>query len=534
MAKGSALRGASLLIALQLASRLLTFAANQALLRFLNAPLLGFAARLEGFYLAVVFFAREAARVAVQRQSVSAGGSDGGDGTGKGKGEGKDGGSARQGQAVVNLSYIPPVLGLLVAFVLGHLMRSDSSAQSDVSFNAALAYYALAATLELLSEPSFALAQLSLRFGTRAAGEALAGVARCAVTLGSAWAASQRGEVGVLPFAYGQVAFGAVVFAWYSVAGWGIATDGGFSILPRQIGRGGKRRDAEKKKGETADGGDYFLGYFYKPTLRLAGTMTAQSIVKHFLTQGDTFLVSILSTPRAQGVYALAGNYGGLIARLLFQPVEESSRAYFSRLLSEPSRAAVTRARGDLHRLLRVYLLLSVPVVTLAPLFAEPLLGIVAGGRWAGEAGAALRAYCAYIPLLALNGVLEAFVSSVATEAQVRRQAGFMTGCSAMFGAAAWLSLRVLPVEPAVGLVLANGVNMLCRIVWCAWFIGGYFREKGVGFDGVGVVPGGLAVGVCVAGRWVTGRGVEIWGGKGAFMDVVVMGALAVPIAALL
>ena len=62
--------------------------------------------------------------------------------------------------------------------------------------------------------------------------------------------------------------------------------------------------------------------------------MMAQSVVKHVLTQGDTFLVSLLSTPEVQGTYALANNYGGLLARLLFQPVEESSRTYFSRVLS--------------------------------------------------------------------------------------------------------------------------------------------------------------------------------------------------------
>ena len=538
MAQGSALKGATLLVALQLTTRLLTFAANQALLRFLDAPLLGFAARLEAFYLAVVFFARDAGRVAVQRQPAR----------GKGAtdaGGGGDEEEAREGQAVVNLSYIPPVLGLLVAAALASAMRNPD----PPSFNAALKSYALAAVLELLAEPSFALAQLRLRFGARAAAEAAAGVARCAVTLLSAWRASSRGqEVGVMPFAHGQLAFGVVLFCAYTLSGWGIARRGGFSLLPRRIasrkdpsGHSGKEKQQHRGpdddgEAETEGEANYLLGYFYKPTLRLAGTMSAQSVVKHFLTQGDTFLVSLLSTPRAQGIYALASNYGGLAARLLFQPVEESSRAYFSRQLAgNPApRDAVTKARGDLRRLLRVYLVLSVPVVGLAPLLAEPLLAIVAGGRWGQEAGAALRAYCAYIPLLALNGVLEAFVSSVASAAQVRAQAAFMAACSAAFGVAAFLALRVLPVEPAVGLVLANGVNMLCRIAWCGVFVRRYFGERGLGFDWAALMPGGLTVGVCVVGRYVLTRAAEVWGTGGAFMDVVVMGAAAVPVVALL
>lgn len=39
-------------------------------------------------------------------------------------------------------------------------------------------------------------------------------------------------------------------------------------------------------------------------------TMTSQSIVKHFLTEGDKFLVSYWSPLQDQGGYAIAVNYG--------------------------------------------------------------------------------------------------------------------------------------------------------------------------------------------------------------------------------
>lgn len=563
MAEGSALRGASLLISLGLVSKLLTFAANQALLRLLDAPLLGFAARLEGFYLAVVFFAREAVRVAVQRQPGRTSGDGSKDGGLKGendeelkddehKGEEKPNDknvskdeqtpktraqSAEEGQAVVNISYIPPIIGALASLLIGYAMLSDSPDHGKVSFNDALFLYALAAGLELLSEPAFALTQLRLRLGTRAGAEALGGAARCAATLGSAWEASRGGGAGagVLPFAYGQVAYGGVLLAVYGAVGLGIAREGGFSIFPRPIRGIPKKAQDGKEKGPTGEqGGNYLLGYLHKPTLRLASSMAAQNTIKHFLTQGDTLLVSLLSTPHAQGVYALASNYGGLVARLLLQPVEESCRTYFSRLLSDPSAAAARRASGDLGRILRVYLVVAVPIVAIAPLFAKPALGVVAGQKWADEAGGALAAYCAYIPLLALNGVLEAFVASVAGEGEVHKQSAAMAGFSLVFGASAFVALRVLPVEAGVGLVLANGVNMLCRIAWCAWFVGGYFRGKGVGFDAVGLLPGGMTVGVCLVGRYVIEKGVEVVGVEGGLMGVLVMGGMAVPVACLL
>ncbi|KAL2104712.1 hypothetical protein VUR80DRAFT_9803 [Thermomyces stellatus] len=75
---------------------------------------------------------------------------------------------------------------------------------------------------------------------------------------------------------------------------------------------------------------------------------------------------------------------------------------------------------------------------------------------------------------------------------------------------------------------------MLCRIAWCARFVAGYFAERGLGFDALGLLPGGAAVGVCVAGRYVLEKGVEVWGGRGPFTDVLVMGVLAVPVVALL
>jgi oligosaccharide translocation protein RFT1 len=38
--------------------------------------------------------------------------------------------------------------------------------------------------------------------------------------------------------------------------------------------------------------------------------MTGQSVIKHFLTEGDKFLISRLSPLADQGGYAVASNYG--------------------------------------------------------------------------------------------------------------------------------------------------------------------------------------------------------------------------------
>ncbi|KAL2133667.1 hypothetical protein VTI74DRAFT_1945 [Chaetomium olivicolor] len=488
-----ALRGASLLILLQIASRAITFVANQALLRFLTAQLLGVSTQLEVYYLSVIFFARESLRVAIQRQDCSLSSKNGK----------QDGGAKHSAQAAINLGYVAIALGIPLAALFGWLYLNSISAATVASAQnlvVSLYIYALAAVLELVSEPAFVVMQTRLQFGTRAAAESVATFLRCVITLGAAvWGANRN--LGVLPFALGQLSYGVGLLAVYSWQGAGLARREGFSLLPRRmtdtLSRGEKRAPPAKRT--------FILSYFYRPTIDLASSMMAQSVVKHILTQGDTFLVSILSTPTAQGVYALANNYGGLVARLVFQPIEESSRSYFSRLLASSttvtvkdlksrSNAAAKEAATALQSLLKFYLLLSLLITTLGPTAASPLLSLIAGPRWAGSGAAGcLAAYMWYIPLLAINGVAEAFVASVASEKEVHRQSAWMGAFSVAFGAAGFVFLRVLNWG-AVGLVLANGINMACRIAWCGLFISEYFARQGTRFEVLQVVPSPAAM----------------------------------------
>lgn len=500
-AQRSAVRGASLLIILQIVSRAITFIANQLLLRFLTAQLLGVSTQLEVYYLSVLFFARESFRVAIQRQATTA------DGTiaKSDNSAANDRTTNHESQSVVNVGHLALVLGLGAAVGLGaaYLHYVDAATASTAHLNTALYIYGIAAIVELLSEPAFVVLQHRLRFGPRAAAESIATFTRCAVTFGAAsWAWKNGKELGVLPFALGQLGYASgllTVYLWYAS---GLASSEGFSLFPKRIAD-----DATKWPGANAaaSGGNYTLGYFYKPTLQLASGLTTQSFVKHILTQGDTFLVSVLSNTQSQGVYALANNYGSLLARLLFQPVEESSRNYFSKLLSTPANSTddhqrksrnenVTKAGTDLQSLFKSYMLLNILVVTLGPFGAPLLVQIIAGKAWSATgAGGVLAQYCLYIPLLALNGISEAFVSSVATKSQVHGQSLWMGAFSLMFGVAGFVFLRTLDLG-AAGLVYANGINMMCRILWSSRFISEYFAENNVSFSWGDAIPKGSAI----------------------------------------
>lgn len=84
-------------------------------------------------------------------------------------------------------------------------------------------------------------------------------------------------------------------------------------------------------------------GWLDQQQLKLAWAMTAQSLLKHLLTQGDKIMLSLGQSYYDQGLYALAQNYGSLAARLLFQPLEESARIVFSRLAPSASSSPSSR-----------------------------------------------------------------------------------------------------------------------------------------------------------------------------------------------
>jgi len=170
---------------------------------------------------------------------------------------------------------------------------------------------------------------------------------------------------------------------------------------------------------------------------------------------------------------------------MLFQPIEESSRNLFAKLCAprpgtdKPPADGVREARSTIQDILKFYGLISLAACALGPTMAPLLLKVVAGSKWAETgAGDVLATYCYYIPLLAINGITEAFVAAVASNAELHAQSVFMGAFFAGFAGAAYLFLRILRFG-AKGLVYANCVNMLLRIVWNLRFIRAFFGQNG-------------------------------------------------------
>jgi oligosaccharide translocation protein RFT1 len=235
--------GASLLIGLQVGSRALTFIVNQVLLRYLSPELLGISTQLEVYSISVLFFARESLRVAIQRQADVVDAAPEAEDESEVPEDHVDGKtSAGRTQTIVNLSYISIFLGFIFVSVLrsaytATLRSGDPHILATPYFNASLKIYGWAAVWELLSEPAFVVVQQKSRFKIRAAAESIATVSRCIVTCGSAiWAARTGGkDIGVLPYALGQITYAIVLLLVYSWSVGSIATKSGFSVLLKPI-----------------------------------------------------------------------------------------------------------------------------------------------------------------------------------------------------------------------------------------------------------------------------------------------------------
>lgn len=484
--------GTIYLIVIQIASRALTFAGNQFVLRYLSPQLLGIAVQLELYSVSVLYFSRESLRVALQRQISREDGSTSTDS------EAASSARARQTQVIVNLSYLAVCLGIPLTVVLGWLYQRGQSGNIDIQqspyFGLSLQTYAIATLIELLSEPCFVVVQERLLYKSRARIETTAAISKCAATCLTAFTASQsKMRPSVLPFAVGQVVYASVLAGGYMVAVLPLTRQDGVSILPTIVQRSP----------------EYLLSRFYKPLVSLASTLYAQSVFKQILTQGDALILGFLASLEDQGAFALASNYGGLLARLLFQPYEESSRNSFGMLLSKlsktgqvdpPSLKAAIRQLSDMLHLYSIIAVLSFCFLhTLLPL----LVKILVGPAWfTPDIAGILSTYCYYIPFMAFNGILDAFVTSVASPAELRQQSLWMGAFTAGYVGAAYVLLHVLE-RGARGLVFGNIFNMLLRIVWSSWFVARYLKRNNGSMDIIRDVlprPGIFVVGATAAG----------------------------------
>ena len=204
-------KGATFLILVQIVSKALTFAMNQLLLRHLSPALLGASVQLELYKIGVLYFSRESLRVATERRSPAG------------------------VQAAVNLSYLALLAGVPIG--LGFAQWYLHVGPPDVPwFVVALRINEIAAVVELLSEPAYVTVQQKMLFKIRAAAE-VPGVMVKTATIAAVvfWSQRKGVDLGVLPFAVGELANSATLTLLYLYQTSQVAKQERFSLFPRKL-----------------------------------------------------------------------------------------------------------------------------------------------------------------------------------------------------------------------------------------------------------------------------------------------------------
>lgn len=115
------------------------------------------------------------------------------------------------------------------------------------------------------------------------------------------------------------------------------------------------------------------------------------------------------------------------------------------------------------------------------PSYSYALIRLLYGQKWSdGEAPTALRYYCLYIIVLAMNGTSEAFLHAVANESQLKKSNDSLLLFSLIY---VMLNFLLIRSSGVVGLIFANSINMILRITYSAIFIKGYFKNSSFSFN---------------------------------------------------
>lgn len=157
---------------------------------------------------------------------------------------------------------------------------------------------------------------------------------------------------------------------------------------------------------------------------------------------------------------------------------------FFSKTLSttsEISREALDSAANVLMTILLSFSHLLLLLATFGPPYISLALSIVLPPRYlATSAPAILKVYILYIPMMAFNGILEAFFASTATPDDLRKQSRWLLIFSVCFVGASVTLSQYLGLGDA-GLVWANIANLAVRAGYAWNFIQDLFAGRDAG-----------------------------------------------------
>ncbi|XP_045048130.2 man(5)GlcNAc(2)-PP-dolichol translocation protein RFT1 isoform X3 [Desmodus rotundus] len=459
---GQAARLASSGLLLQVVFRLITFVLNAFILRFLSKEILGIVnVRLTLLYSTTIFLAREAFR----RACLS-------------------GSTQRDWSQTINLLWLTVPLGVFWSLFLGWVwLRLLEVPDPNVipHYGAGVVLFGLSAVVELLGEPFWVLAQAHMFVKLKVIAESLSVILRSVLT---AFLVLWWPHWGLYIFSLAQLSYTAVLVLCYvtyfkKLLGFSKSTKQQTlpvsrmtDLLPNIL------RSRRKEMRRTLSAVDdlpsaacltglsgaascavgsltrswsdnyiqtqfHQIGRFRFYSYRIPSPLKAfvnwkeakltwsffkQSFLKQILTEGERYVMTFLNVLNFgdQGIYDVVNNLGSLVARLIFQPIEESFYLFFAKVLEREKDATLQKqedvavAAAVLESLLKLALLAGLTITVFGFAYSQLALDIYGGAMLSSGSGPVLlRSYCLYVLLLAVNGVTECFTFAAMSKEQV-------------------------------------------------------------------------------------------------------------------
>ncbi|KAK7195005.1 dolichyl-lipid chaperone [Novymonas esmeraldas] len=198
----------------------------------------------------------------------------------------------------------------------------------------------------------------------------------------------------------------------------------------------------------------------------LLHTFLRESVLRLALSEGESFALTSLGSETARGYFHLIQSLGSLVARLLFRVWENACYVKWSRDAALGHHRAAVRL---LTLMLRLSFYVAFAFTLLGPPLTTTFLSTMYATRWATpQVSSALQLYFYGLPLLAWNGLLEAYVRAVAAPAVLQRLQQWMVAETVVYVAACYVTLAAFgradtQGESVSALVLLNVFNMFWR-----------------------------------------------------------------------
>nr|XP_019579832.1 PREDICTED: protein RFT1 homolog isoform X1 [Rhinolophus sinicus] len=449
---GQAARLASSGLLLQVLFRLITFVLNAFILRFLSKEIVGIVnVRLTLLYSTTTFLAREAFR----RACLS-------------------GGAQRDWSQTLNLLWLTVPLGVLWALFLGWVwlqLLEVPDPNVVPHYGMGVVLFGLSAVVELVGEPFWVLAQAHMFVKLKVIAESLSVILKSVLI---AFLVLWLPHWGLYIFSSAQLFYTAVLVLCYVIY---------FKKLlgsPESI----KHTLPVSRMTDLLPNIPRSGAFVNWTEAKLTWSFFKQSFLKQILTEGERYVMTFLNVLNFgdQGVYDTVNNLGSLVARLIFQPIEESFYIFFAKVLEREKDATLQKqedvavAAAVLESLLKLALLAGLTITFFGFAYSQLALDIYGGAMLSSGSGPVLlRSYCLYVLLLAINGVTECFTFAAMSKEQVDRYNLTMLALSSSFLVLSYLLTRWCG---SVGFIVANCFNMGIRITQSLCFIHRYYRNS--------------------------------------------------------